>query len=70
MCLLPTGREEHGVLQTGSIHVAILPSCQSFTIVHLSAFNCAFILVVKIRNTLEAVLRPQYAPWTFGPWSV
>ena len=26
--LLPTGSEEHEVLQTGSIPVAILPSCQ------------------------------------------
>ena len=26
--LLPAGSEEHEVLQTGSIHVAILPSCQ------------------------------------------
>ena len=31
--LLPTGSEEHEVSQTGSIQVAILPSCQSFTIV-------------------------------------
>ena len=26
--LLPAGSEDHEVLQTGSIHVAILPSCQ------------------------------------------
>ena len=26
--LLPAGSEEHEVLQIGSIHVAILPSCQ------------------------------------------
>ena len=37
--LLPTGSEELEVLQTGSIHVAILPFCQSFTIVHLSALT-------------------------------
>ena len=30
--LLPIGSEEHEVLQTGSIHVTILPSCQSFII--------------------------------------
>ena len=31
----------------------------------LSAFNnCAFIWGVKIRNTSETVLRPQYAPWS------
>ena len=30
--LLPAGSEEHEVLQTGSIHVAILSPCQYFTI--------------------------------------
>ena len=37
MCLLPAGSEEHEVLQTGSIHVTILPSCRSFTIFILRA---------------------------------
>ena len=31
--LLPAGSEEQEVLQTGSIHVATLPYCQSFTTV-------------------------------------
>ena len=64
VCLLPSGSEEHEVLQTRSIHVIILPSCQSFTIVHFKCLNCEFIWVVQIRNTSEAVLRPQYAPCT------
>ena len=54
--LLPAGSEEHEVLQTGSIHAAILPSCQSFTVVHFKCLNCAFIWVVKTRNTSEVVL--------------
>ena len=51
--LLPTECEEHEVLQTGSIHVAILPSCQYFTKVHFKALNSLFIWVVNIRNTSE-----------------
>ena len=31
--LPPAGFEEHEVLQTGSIHLAIFPPCQFFTIV-------------------------------------
>ena len=54
--LLPSESEEHEVLQTGSIHVAIPPSFLSFTIVHFKCLNCAPIWVVKIRNTSEAVL--------------
>ena len=65
---LPIRSEEHEVLQTGSIHVAILPSCQSFTIVHFTCIDNDFNKVVKIRNTSEAVLRPQYSPYV--PWSV
>ena len=64
MFLLPAGSEEHEVLQTGSIHLAILPSCQSFATVHLKCLNCAFIWVVKIRNISEAVFRPQNASRT------
>ena len=62
--LLPTESKEHKVLQTESIHVAILPSCQTFTIVHFKRLNGAFIWEVKLRNTSEVVLRLQYAPWT------
>ena len=72
--LLPAGSADE-VLQTGSIHEAKLPSCQAF-IVYFKYLNCTFIWVVEIRNTSEAVFRPQYAPWAsylprpFGPWSV
>ena len=37
--LLPTGIEEHEVLQARSIHVAIFPSCQYLAIVHLKGLN-------------------------------
>ena len=47
-----------------SINYCRLPSCQSFTIMHFKCLNCAFTWVVKMRNTSEAVFRPQYAPWT------
>ena len=62
---LPTGSEEHEVLQTGSIHVAIIPSSQSFTIVHFSVLIVLFFCVVKIRSISEAALNMhlQYAPW-------
>ena len=52
--LLTTGSEEHEVLQTGSIHVVILPSCYFFTIVHIKCPNCASFWVINVR-------RPQYA---------
>ena len=43
-----------------SIPVAILPSCQYICIiVHENDYSW----LVKIRNTSEAVLRPQYNPW-------
>ena len=62
--LLPAESEEHEVLQTGSIHVPILPSCQ---FLYNSTFQVhrylGIIWVVKIRNTSEAVLRPQYTHW-------
>ena len=35
----------------------------SFTIGHFKCINSEYIWVVKIRNTSEAVLRPQYTPW-------
>ena len=61
--LLPAGSEKHEVLQTWSIHAAILPSCQFFTILHFQFIAFNIIWVVKIRNTSEAVLRPQHSPW-------
>ena len=60
--LLPAGSEEHEVLQTRSIHVAILPSCQFH---YNSTFKCIdieIIWVVKTRNTSETVLRPDRGP--------
>ena len=53
--LLPTGSEERGVFGVGSIPVVIPPSCQDRKI--------EYGRVVKIRNTSEAVLRPQNTPW-------
>ena len=63
--LLPTGSEEREVLGVGSIPIAILPSCQDIkmfaSLLHI--YEHIYRWVVKIRKTLEAVLRPQYTPW-------
>ena len=62
MVLLPTRSEEREVLGVGSIPVAILPSCQHIKTIVLSLHKHASSWIVKIRNTSEAVLRPQYTP--------
>ena len=61
--LLPTGREERGVFGMGSISVAIHPSCQDMKTTALYFHKHEYFWVVKLRNTSEAVLRPQYSPW-------
>ena len=63
VCLLLAGSEEHEVLQTWSIYAAILLLLNSFRTVHFKYTGIEIIWVVKIRNTSEAVLRPQYTPW-------
>ena len=63
ICLLTTGSEEKGVLEVGSIPVAILPSCQYMKTIALYLLYNEYSWLVKIRNTSEAVLRPQYTPW-------
>ena len=60
--LLPTGSEERGVFRVGSIPVAILPSCQNIKTIALYLIKHEYDWVVKIRNTSEAFLRPQYSP--------
>ena len=55
---LPTGSEERGIL--GSIPDTIFPSCQDVKIIALDKHEYNWVL--KIRNTSEAVLRPQYTP--------
>ena len=37
--LLPTGSEEREVLEVGSIHVALLPSCHNIKIIALQLDN-------------------------------
>ena len=61
--LLPTGSEEREVLWVGSIHVSILLSCQDMLNIELQLHKHEYSWVVKIRNTSEAVLGPQYTPW-------
>ena len=63
LILLPTGSDEREVLGVESIPVAILPSCQNMETIALSLLKHAYNWVVKIRNTSETVLRPQYSPW-------
>ena len=60
--LSPTGSEERGVLGVGSIHGAILPFCQYMINIALQV-HTQYSWLVKIRNTSEVVLRPQYTPW-------
>ena len=61
--LPPTGSVEKGVLRVGSIPVAILPSCQHMKPIVLQLHKHENSCVVKIRNTSEAILGPQYSPW-------
>ena len=61
---LPTGSKERGVLGAGSVPVAILPSCQDMKTTALQLQKHEYSWVVKIRNISEAVLRPQYSPWS------
>ena len=61
--LLPTGSEEREVLGVRSIPVAILPSCRDMNPIALQLHEHEYSWVVKIRNTSEAVFRPQYIPW-------
>ena len=74
--LLPTEHDEREVLGVGSIPVAILISCQNVRNNVLLLHKHAYSWVVKIRNTSEAVLGPQYSTWPsygprpYGPWSV
>ena len=37
--LLPTGSEERGILRVGSVHVAIIPSCQDMKTIALYCIN-------------------------------
>ena len=60
--LLPTRSEEKGVLGIGSVPVAILPSCQDIKPIALLLHKYEYSWVVKLRNTSEAVLGPQYTP--------
>ena len=61
--LLPTGSEEREVLGVGSIPVAILTSSQDVKIIAFYWHKHEYSWVIKIRNTSEAVFRPQYTPW-------
>ena len=54
-----------GVLGFWSIPVAILPSGQDMKTFALYLHKHKYSWVVKIRNTSEAVLMPQYTPWPF-----
>ena len=47
----------------GSIPVAILSSFQDMKTTELQLHEHEHNWVVKIRNTSEAMLRPQYTPW-------
>ena len=58
--LIPSGSEEGGVLTVGSIPVAILPSCQNFKTIALYLHKHEHSWVLKIRNTSDAVVSPQY----------
>ena len=72
--LLPTISEERAVLWVGSIPVEILASFQGMKAIALYLYKHEYSCEVKIRNTSEAVLRPQYSlqysPQPEGPWSV
>ena len=50
-------------MQTGSIPVAILLSCNFFTIVHFKCIDIEIIWVVKIRKTSYAILRLYKTPF-------
>ena len=57
LILLPTRSDDRGVLR---VPVAILPSCQHMEVNALQLHKHDYSSVVKIRNTSEAILRPQY----------
>ena len=58
--LLGAGREEHGILQTKSIHVAILLNLvNSFTLTNIKSINSEKLWVVEIRNTKLAIYSQQ-----------
>ena len=63
MDLVPTGSEKREVLWVGSIPAAILLSCQDMKNIALQLHKHEYSWVVEIRNTSEAVLRPQYTLW-------
>ena len=65
--VLPTGGEETHILGVGNIPAAILSSCQDLINFAIELHKNVYNWIVKIRNTSEAVPRPQY---TYGPWSV
>ena len=60
--LLPTGSDERGILGVGSISTAILTSCQYMTNIGVKSHKNRYNWVVELRNTSEAVFRPQYTP--------
>ena len=62
--LLPTRSEEREVLGVGSIHVAILPSCQDIKIIALYLHKHEYSWVVKIRNTSEAISKDSLVRFT------
>ena len=59
---IPTESGESELLGAGGIPVAILLSSQNVRNNALLLHKHAYSWVVKIRNTSEAVLRPQYPP--------
>ena len=61
--LIPTGSEEREISGFGSIPFAILPSCQDIKAVAMYLHKHEYSWVITMRNTSEAVLRPQYTPW-------
>ena len=60
MHLAPTGSDEGGVLGVGSIPLAVFPSCQYMTVNAVQLHYHENVWVVKVRNTSEAIIRPQY----------
>ena len=58
-----TGSEERGVLEIEIIPDAILPSYRNMKTIALYLHRYEYSWVVKIKNTPEAVLMPQYSSW-------
>ena len=70
--LLPTGSGEHEVLYTGSTHVAILPSCQSFTIVHCKCIYLGSRNKKHLTDSTQVTIRPaltSYCPLGRGQYN-